>query len=427
MKLQMRMEQRERKKRFAAKFVWAAALPALAFGALCWSQQADAVRDLSVREAIQTALAHRQELKAAAARADAALGMRKQAGAIPNPRAIYQSENLRPNMDFAANVDTYAFVGQPLEVSGRRGARIDVAKRGVEQATLNAEMQKRDIELAVSQAYWDALRLAYLRGLAEESEGFYREMLQYHQRRFDEGKLAAVDLMRIQLEYARAQTRTGSSRLVEMQAMQRLAQEMGLPAAEDWKLSEKFEVLNEARPEALADNAAEGRLEVRQAQQAVEAARANLMLQKAQGRPDLEAVFGYKRAQDHNTMLAGMQMNLPLFDRNRGAVGAAGAEMLASRASLAATELQSESLLKLARTAYLTWKREVTELYAPMVQRSREIAQISQSAYREGGLDLLRLLDSERVRVETQTAWADALGNYHQSVLSLEFAAGLEP
>jgi len=42
-------------------------------------------------------------------------------------------------------------------------------------------------------------------------------------------------------------------------------------------------------------------------------------------------------------------------------------------------------------------------------------------------MDLLRLLDAERIRVETQTAWAEALGNYHQSVLSLNYAAGLEP
>jgi len=62
-----------------------------------------------------------------------------------------------------------------------------------------------------------------------------------------------------------------------------------------------------------------------------------------------------------------------------------------------------------------------------MVAQSKEIADISRAAYREGGLDLLRLLDAERLRVETQTAWAEALGNYHQSVLSLNYAAGMEP
>jgi outer membrane protein TolC len=56
-----------------------------------------------------------------------------------------------------------------------------------------------------------------------------------------------------------------------------------------------------------------------------------------------------------------------------------------------------------------------------------DIANISRAAYREGGTDLLRLLDAEKLRVDTQSAWVEALGNYHQSVVSLEYAEGLEP
>lgn len=389
--------------------------------------QAAFAEDLTLDLAIQTALSHRAELRAANSMTESARQMRMQAGALPNPRFFYQSENLRPGMDFASNVDTYAYGSQVLEISGKRGARIGAAQANVAGANLDLEMQKRNVEFAVAQAYWEALRLAYLRKLAEESEGFYREILDYHQKRFEEGKLAAVDLMRVRLEHARAQTQLEASRLAEAQGLQRLATEMGLPVAEAWTFKTDFEAMNTPRQEAMADKASEQRIEVQLARQRLEAARANLSVQQAQGRPDLDVLFGYKRTADRNTMLAGMQMNLPLFDRNRSGVQAASSDISASRETLTGVELRTQSELNLARIAFTTWKQQVEGLYAPMLAQSKEIASVSRAAYREGGMDLLRLLDAERLRVDTQTAWAQALGNYHQSVLAVDYAAGLEP
>ena len=383
--------------------------------------------DLTLEQAIQTALSRRPELRASDFATRSARAMRRQAGALPNPRLLYQSENLGPDMDFSNGVDTYAYLNQPVEISGKRHARIGSAKAAVSLAELNTDAQKRDIEFAVARAYWETLRLTYLRRMAEESQGFYHEILEYNQHRFTEGKLSSVDLMRVRLEDARAQTRMEASKFAETQALERLAAEMGLPTPGQWSLVADFAGLNDPRPEALADNAFQQRLEVKLAQQSVESARARLMLQKAQGRPDLDVLFGYKRTSGNDTMIAGIQVPLPLFDRNRGGVQAAQSEVAAGRETLAGVELRSETDWGLAHTAYTTWKRQVEALYGPMVAQSKEIADISRAAYREGGLDLLRLLDAERLRVETQTAWAEALGNYHQSVLSLNYAAGMEP
>lgn len=382
---------------------------------------------LTMEQAIQTALAHRAELVGAQDQIESARSLRKQAAALPNPRLIYQSENLRPGMDFSGNVDTYAYANQTLEISGRRGARAGVAQVGIGRAELNSDLLQREISLAVAQAFWEAVRLAYLRQLADENERFYREILDYHQKRLEEGKIAAVDVMRVRLESAKAQSRTEAARLAEAQAVQRLAQQMGMAAPEQWTLIAEFETLNEPRAEALAEKAFEQRAEVRLARQRIDAAKAYLNLQEAQGRPDLDALFGYKRTAGNGTMLAGLQMNVPLFDRNRGGVQAARSEVSANREALRAAEQRSESELSIARNAQQAWRQQVADLYAPMVKEAGEIANISRAAYREGGLDLLRLLDAERIRIETQTAWAEALGNYHQSVLALNYAAGLEP
>jgi outer membrane protein, heavy metal efflux system len=265
------------------------------------------VQVLSLRDAITSAISKRPELQAAAQVEASTVQLRRQAGFIPNPRLFYQSENLRPGVDFAQGVDTYAYVTEALEVSGRRGARIATADSAVNRSQLTLEQQKRSIELRVAQTYWDALRLQYLQLLAEQSVGYYREILDYNEKRFNEGKIAAADLLRVRLEEARAEANTESSRLAEARAKQKLAREMGLAAAENWRLSESFESLNEPKNSESAGSPQNERIEVKLAQQAIDTARANLMTQKAQGRPDIDALFGYKRTAGLNTMIAGFK------------------------------------------------------------------------------------------------------------------------
>jgi outer membrane protein, heavy metal efflux system len=402
-------------------------LAALVLVSPCGFAEDPPVEVLSLRDAITSAINKRPELQAAAQVEASTAQLRRQAGFIPNPRLFYQSENLRPGVDFTQGVDTYAYATEVLEVSGRRGARIASADSAVNRSQLTFEQQKRSIELRVAQTYWDTLRLQYLRLLTEQSVGYYREILDYNEKRFNEGKIAAADLLRVRLEEARAEANIESSRLAEAEAKQRLAREMGLATAGNWRLSESFELLSEPKNADSADNPQNDRIEVKLAQQAIDTARANLRTQKAQGRPDVDALFGYKRTAGFNTMIAGFQMNLPIFDRNQAAVAAARFEVEANRSTLSAVEQQSASDLALARMSYETWKRQVTDRYRPLLDQAVDIANISRAAYREGGTDLLRLLDAERLRVDTQSAWVEALGNYHQSVLSLEYAEGLEP
>lgn len=58
-------------------------------------------------------------------------------------------------------------------------------------------------------------------------------------------------------------------------------------------------------------------------------------------------------------------------------------------------------------------------------ERAREIARISNAAYREGGADLLRLLDAERGRIEADLLYFRALTDFHLAVVELQSALGI--
>jgi outer membrane protein, heavy metal efflux system len=69
----------------------------------------------------------------------------------------------------------------------------------------------------------------------------------------------------------------------------------------------------------------------------------------------------------------------------------------------------------------------VEHIFRPLRDQAVEISDISRAAYREGGLDLLRLLDAERLRVDAQISLVRALNEFHRSVTALERAEGVQP
>jgi cobalt-zinc-cadmium efflux system outer membrane protein len=62
-----------------------------------------------------------------------------------------------------------------------------------------------------------------------------------------------------------------------------------------------------------------------------------------------------------------------------------------------------------------------------MRARADEVYRIVDAAYRETGSDILRLLDAERTRIETEIAYARALAELQQSAVALETAQGSLP
>jgi outer membrane protein TolC len=383
---------------------------------------------LSLADAVKFALSHRAEIRAAADRTAAAEDQRKQAGLIPNPRIFLQSEDLRgAHFSFWQDSETLAYVGETVETSGRRAGRIATAAQGLEGSRLRAEQVRLEIALRVRQTYWRAIWAQFLAQLYHEDGSYFSQIIAYHEARFHEGKLAEVDLLRVRLEGERVHASEARAQLESERALLDLEREMGSPARGDWKLTEPFEALDPPAAAQPGSDPALLRVEGRAAQQAIAAARASLQLQKANGRTDLEALAGYKRNLGDDTALVGLQWNLPLFDRNQGAVAAAVADNRAAEEDYAAVRQRLAAQLSIAQREYELDREQYLGTFKPLRDQAVQISDISRAAYNEGGLDLVRLLDAERVRIEAEVSSVQALESYHQSIVALEYAEGVQP
>ncbi|MEO6910759.1 MAG: TolC family protein [Edaphobacter sp.] len=380
-----------------------------------------------MQDAVSFALAHRPELGASADQVRAAEKEREQAGLIPNPHFIFRKEDIRPEQfNFGEDSQSYWEGQQLVETSGRRGGRIAVAQQGIARSRLQADLDRRQIILSVRESYWHAKAMQALAALYTQDTVYFQQVIDYHQARFREGKAAEIDLLRVKLEGERIRAGAAEAKLASERAMLSLDQEMNANSNTAWVLSENLEALEMPKAIPVGADPATLRIEGQIAEQAIAQAGAAVKLQKANGRPDLLFTGGYKRDVGIDSPVAGLQFELPVFNRNQGAVGAAQAQVDAARKTNEATRNRLSAELSIAQQEYSTRREQYLKIFKPLLDQAVEISGISRAAYQAGGLDLLRFLDAERTRVDAQLSYVRALESYHQSVASLDYAEGAD-
>lgn len=376
--------------------------------------------------AIGTALQSHPLLQSARARAAAAESVVAQARLRPNPRLYLQTENWRGNPSFSpsTDTDTYAYVSQAFETGGKRNARTEVARSGVRRAELERELLARQITVRVKIAYWAAAGAARVAQAQRENAANFQQVIDYHEARVREGAMPEADLLRVRIERERLELAANGAELDAERARIDLFRAMGRADFPEARFVESLEGLVNA-PAADPEAAVAQRAELKLAREIRASAAANASLQRSLVSQDVDIVFGYKHTAGFSSVLGGMQWNLPFFNRNQGNIGAAEASIRVADAEIAAAEAAVRAEVKAAEADYRIRSRQVSGTLERIMKRAQESAAIALAAYREGGSDLLRLLDAQRVRIELETLYYRSLAEYRQSVAALESAMGV--
>jgi outer membrane protein TolC len=384
---------------------------------------ANAQTALTVQQAVERALATHGLIQAGESRVRAAEGLRQQASLFMNPRLVLQAENLRtygnPPFQYLRDMDHFAYLQHTFETANRRVLRTELASANVARTEFERETIAAQIRGRVKNAYWAAAGARQIQRWLDEDLIRFGEIVRYHELRVREGAMAESDLLRVRLEQSRLRLAASNARLNAERAAIDLWREMGSRDFPPVEFADSLETMHD--PQAPAA----GRAEVRLARQIAEQARRNVRLQQALARPNFDLVFGYKRSGALDMMMAGFQIDLPMSNRNQGNVAAAAAEVRAAEATLAAVEAQVNAEAEAARRAVEIRREQLASVIASMRSQAGESQRIADAAYRAGGIELLRLLDAERARIETQVLYYQTLAEYQQAVAALETALGV--
>jgi outer membrane protein, heavy metal efflux system len=382
----------------------------------CWlagGQAAAQERELTLQAAVDAALSSHPALRAAAARIESAGALRTQAGLRPNPTATIQTENWRftgtPSFSAGRDLDAFAYVTQTMESAGKREKRGAAAGCDVEVARSERAILEWRIRQDIRHAYARALQVRRELELLRESGNLFDQVIEYTRVRLENGVVAEADLIRVQLERERLIAQENATAVEADKALTNLLRAMGIT-----DLSARFRLteLDPARTggslsdePALRTTARRQRAEIAYSQAILERARAELELQRANSRPDWSVVFGYKRTAGYNAILGGVSVPIPVFDRKEGQIASAIAEVDRAGELLKVANLQVEGEVASALSSLRRRKALMDQVERGLFGRAEESWKIALAAYREGGTDLLQLLDASGAETRPSFCW----------------------
>ncbi|HEY6815615.1 MAG TPA: TolC family protein, partial [Croceibacterium sp.] len=195
--------------------LWGALLTGIGCAALppaAAAQDAEALtleRALALAGASPGAAAGTQNPRAMGPRADVeeAEAFVTQAGLRPNPELSLEAENLAGTGPYAGTRSSeYTLsAGLPLELGGKRGARLDAARADLTVARLREQLALADIGMLVRQRYVSAVAAQARVTLAQDVFDRSRELARVAQALVDAGREPPLRTLRAQSELAEAE------------------------------------------------------------------------------------------------------------------------------------------------------------------------------------------------------------------------------
>jgi cobalt-zinc-cadmium efflux system outer membrane protein len=378
---------------------------------------------LTLREAIEQAIAQNPELKAAESRVQATRARETQASAWPNPN-LTLSVDEAPFAD-PLNGSLMAGVSQPLMLGTQRSALLETAALERAIAELERDALRLERVSEVKQAY---ARLLFaqesLRHAAQDAEAA-GVLLKAMQTRFKAGEIARVEVLRAEVE------RDKSLRVVSS-AEGRLRQEKGrLNVLMGRTAQEAIAIQPLALPDAgnlpalpaLVAQSLESRAELQRAELAIrrEAAQRRLAQSAMWTGTEVSVAAGLVEGQPGFTT----SLTVPIpFYRQQGEIKEAEANRLRAEAERQALRHRITLEVEEAYQEALDATQQIAlfrKRYLPQSERLVDNAQRRFQAGEGSGLEVIEALHAQR---ETRAEYQQALLEYRQAVASLERATG---
>jgi len=370
----------------------------------------------TLAQALERAGATSPAIESGAAGVLAAQAARSVAGLRPNPELNIQTENVAGSGDYRGfrSAETTAQVTLPLELGGKRPARVALANAQQDRAQIEQAVIAADLRLAVTQAYVTAVSAAERATVAQRQVAIAAEALRSAQVRVRAGRASPLEAQRAELAHLNAQaTQEQAERLANV-ARANLGRMIGAPVAGALDLR-WFETLAVAGP---VDRAAmRDMLTARAAALDVATADAQVRLAGAQRVPDLQLFAGPRRLSGSNdtAMLMGINIPLQIFDNGGAAQAQARAERQRADATRRMTEIQLDQAIASADAEVANAETAARIASGPALAAAQEAARIARIGYREGKFGQIDLIEAERTLLDTRMAAIDALATYHDA------------
>lgn len=399
---------------------------------------------LTADELVAYALDHNLELQAMKKEIDAAKALVKQARLRANPKVDLSVSQNVTGTDH--NIDADAML--PLELGGRRAARVAVAERQVEVREREFANRERLLAAEVRKKFADTLAQTLKLSLTDELVESNQQSFNLVAARVTEGATPPLEQNMVLVELNRLKSMRESAEGKVEVAMLELRNLVGMPPEEPLRLRGSFDNLIDQLPTVseTTERALRDRPDLLAARAAENVALAQIEQARSEGRLDASLLAGYEhmifgfpvkgfddvgRLQPvqggFHYFKFGISLDVPIRNKNQGAVEAAVAQSDAAKRRREFAELLVRHDVATAYSQYERSARAMEIFRVGVQQQAKANLDVVRQTYELGSKTLLDYLGEQRRFIEFENDFVDAqLAVYNARVEILKAAASPE-
>jgi cobalt-zinc-cadmium efflux system outer membrane protein len=320
---------------------------------------------------------------------DAAIRTARQ---IPNPDVSFETTQDTPHQALSFDL--------PVEIGGKRGRRIDLAKEELSLAEIDIQTELRAVRRDLRQAFYGLMAADERVQLAESILEIARRVRDAAQARFETGAAPRLEVLTGDLAVTRAETEIELARSIRTASQATLDAVLNLPPqqalAVTGSLYEHAPVLvyEQALATAVTSNV---ELIALDRQIAIEARRLDLLRAERTPTPVFSAgaLFNNPGEFDVGSRFA-VSVGVPLFSRNQGEIAASIATTAQLRTKREATGRVVENQVYGTLARVDAARRQVEAYQQRLVPTATDLETLAEESYRAGRTSVLGLLEAQR-------------------------------
>jgi len=391
--------------------------------------------DLTLRDAVRLALQRNPELAAFAKEMRALEGVTLQVGLLRNPDLVVNIENvgnmqkLQGDLNSSESVSkevvqqlTTIRLNQLIELGGKRAARVVAASLGQEVAGKDYEARRVELIARVANVFIEVLAGQERLRLAEETSQLAQKVVNTVARRVQAGKAPPIEETRAGVAFSTTRIELVQAQRDLAAARKRLTLLWGNSSPQFNKaLGDLGSLVILPSFETLAERVLVSPMALRSLKN-VEQRKAMLAVEQTRRIPNLTLGGGalHHAQLGGTTVVAGLMLPLPLFDRNQGNLQEAYQRVDKAIDEQAATDLRLKAELTQAYEALSAAQNETRVLRSEILPAARSAFEVTNKGYELGKFGYLEVLDAQRTLFQNQILYVRALANYQRLVNELE-------
>lgn len=350
-------------------------------------------------------------------------GKALQAGLWPNPTVAYIGEQI--GLDDTAGEFQGGLIRQRIVTGGKLALSRDKYEARADVARHNLTAQEFRVLNDVEISFYELLGATALLELHDDllniAKDHYQttvELVNIGRKSQADLKMAGVDLQKARLDFFMAQNEQRKL-LTSLEAV--VGTPLGVAAIFEGNLDRGTEV---ALPdwELLLAKTLEESPQVLAALDKLRSDEITLKREKREPIPDivLEAGMGRNIVDDQTVYLAGLSLEIPLFDRNQGTIKQAEAGLIGQRAEVERIKLELTRNFAQEYSHYLTRYRKVLDYQSVVLPESRSAFEMQLEMYKASRINWAEVLTTQSAYVANRVEWIQHLVNFQRHRIALE-------